>query len=169
MLENAKIDGELTRKNRVPIIHTRASVHGRNAVSENKKDKMENMERNLKTVEDEIIHYFNNDFYGDLPKIFELINHPFNYNFKIKITDLFDCKILKITHVNDALENEYLIEIKLLINSYDIPYDYEYGILNFFKIKNGNLRLFIKNIKEFPYDKISFDKNKLQKLLLTMK
>lgn len=130
---------------------------------------MENMERNLKTVEDEIIHYFNNDFYGDLPAIFELINNPNNYNHKIKITDLFDCKILKITHVNDALENEYLIEIKLLINSYDIPYDYEYGISNFFKIKNGNLRFFIKNIKEFPYDKVSFDKNKLQKLLLTMK
>ena len=43
---------------------------------------MENMERNLKTVEDELIYYFNNDFYGDLPAIFELINNPNNYNYK---------------------------------------------------------------------------------------
>lgn len=153
----------------MPIIHTRASVRGRNAVSKNRKHKMEDMERNLKTVEDEIIHYFNNDFYGDLPAIFELINNPINYNYKVKITDLIDYKILKITHINDVIENEYFIEINLLFNSYDIPYNYSYGISNYFKIKNGNLRFFIQNIKEFPQDKVSFDKNKLQKLLLTMK
>ncbi len=159
----------------MPIIHTRASVRGRNAVSENKKDKMENMERNLKTVEDEIIHYFNNDFYGDLPAIFELINNPNNYNHKIKITDLIDYKIKKVTHINDNISNPVIIELILIIDSYDVPYNHSFGvynnyIINNYKIKNENqIRIFIQNKKEFPQDSVSFDKNKLQKLLLTMK
>jgi len=134
---------------------------------------MEDMERNLKTVEDEIIHYFNNDFYGDLPAIFELINHPYNY--KIKITDLIDYKIKKVTHINDVISNPVIIELILIIDSYDVPYNHSFGVYNNymidnFKIKNKNeIRIFIQNIKEFPQDSVSFDKNKLQKLLLTMK
>lgn len=157
----------------MPIIHTRASVRGRNAVSKNRKHKMEDMERNLKTVEDEIIHYFNNDFYGDLPAIFELINHPYNY--KIKITDLIDYKIKRVTHINDVISNPVIIELVLIIDSYDVPYNHSFGVssnymIDNFIIKNKNeIRIFIQNIKEFPQDKVSFDKNKLQKLLLTMK
>lgn len=134
---------------------------------------MEDMERNLKTVEDEIIHYFNNDFYGDLPAIFELINHPYNY--KIKITDLIDYKIKRVTHINDVISNPVIIELVLIIDSYDVPYNHSFGVssnymIDNFIIKNKNeIRIFIQNIKEFPQDKVSFDKNKLQKLLLTMK